>query len=186
MTNHSLRSSSKRFFLILALVLIPAGKVLAQDSPLIAAINSDLMQPAALQPAAETVFPTASYLAPAYLQPAYVQASYVQPTESREMEHRFWDRQNGILFAAVGASAAADFCVTRANLASGGRELNPVTRVFAGSTTGLAFNFIGETVGSMGISYFFHKTGHHRLERLTSFVNIGDSGFAVTYGLTHR
>jgi hypothetical protein len=102
------------------------------------------------------------------------------------MEHHFWDRQNSILFAAVGASAAADFCVTRANLANGGRELNPVTRVFAGSTTGLAFNFIGETVGSMGISYFFHRTGHHRLERLTSFANIGNSGFAVTYGLTHR
>jgi hypothetical protein len=172
MTNHSLRSSSKRSLLILALVLIPAVKVLAQQSPLAAG--------------AEPVFATASYAQPAYLQPSYVEASYVQPTESREMEHRFWDRENSILFAAVGASAAADFCVTRANLASGGRELNPVTRVFAGSTTGLAFNFIGETVGSMGISYFFHKTGHHRLERLTSFANIGNSGFAVTYGLTHR
>jgi hypothetical protein len=186
MTNYSLRSSSKRLLFILALVLIPAVKVLAQDSPLIAAMKSDLVQPAAVQPAAEPVFATTSYGQPSYLQPSYVEASYVQPTESREMEHRFWDRENSILFAAVGASAAADFCVTRANLASGGRELNPVTRVFAGSTTGLAFNFIGETVGSMGISYFFHKTGHHRLERLTSLVNMGNSGFAVTYGLTHR
>jgi len=186
MTNYSLRSSSKRLLLILALVLIPAVNVLAQDSPLIAAMKSDLVHPAAVQPAAEPVLATVSSVQPSYLQPSYVEASYVQPTESREMEHRFWDRENSILFAAVGASAAADFCVTRANLASGGRELNPVTRVFAGSTTGLAFNFIGETVGSMGISYFFHKTGHHRLERLTSFVNMGNSGFAVTYGLTHR
>lgn len=175
MTNHSLRASCKRSILILALVLIPASRLLAQGSPLAAAT--------------EPVFATAAYsqpAQPAYLQPAYVEASYVQPTESREMEHRFWDRENSILFAAVGASAAADFCVTRANLASGGRELNPVTRVFAGSTPTLALNFIGETVGSMGISYFFHKTGHHRLERLTSLVNIGDSGFAVSYGLSHR
>ncbi len=164
MTNHSLRSSSKRLFLILALVLIPAVKLLAQES-LIAAMKSDVVQPAAVQPAAvqpaaEPIFATAYYAQPAYLQPSglqpsyYVEPSHVQPTESREMEHHFWDRENSILFAAVGASAAADFCVTRANLASGGRELNPVTRVFAGSTTGLAFNFIGETVDPWASSYF--------------------------------
>jgi hypothetical protein len=52
----------------------------------------------------------------------------------------FWDRENRALFTAVGALAAADFCATRANLTSGGRELNPVTRVFSGSTPGLATN----------------------------------------------
>jgi len=124
------------------------------------------------------------------IQPAapspFVQPSYVQPTKLGEREHRFWDRDNTILFAAVGASAAADFCVTRSNLAHGGRELNPVTRVFAGSTAGLAFNFVGETAGSIGVSYLFHKTGHHKLERVTSFVNIGVSAGAVGFGLTHR
>ena len=102
------------------------------------------------------------------------------------MQHHFWDRDNTILFTAVGASATADFFVTRANLASGGRELNPVTRVFSGSTPGLAVNFVGETVGTIGISYFFHKTGHHKLERLTSLVDIGASAGAVGFGLTHR
>jgi hypothetical protein len=100
--------------------------------------------------------------------------------------HRFWDRENRALFAAVGALAAADFCTTRANLASGGRELNPVTRVFSGSTPGLATNFALETASTIGISYIFHKTGHHKLERMTSFVNIGTSAGAVAYGLTHR
>ncbi len=171
MTNHSLRAASWRCLLILALALVPAGKLWAQEHPVTAAMNPNLIQPAA---------------PPAWAEASYVEPSYVQPAASREMEHRFWDRENGILFAAVGASAAADFFVTRANLASGGRELNPVTRVFAGSTTGLAFNFIGETVSSIGISYLFHKTGHHRLERLTSLVNIGDSAGAVTYGLAHR
>jgi hypothetical protein len=100
--------------------------------------------------------------------------------------HPFWDRENRVLFAAVGALAAADFCTTRANLASGGRELNPVTRVFSGSTGGLAANFALETASTIGISYMFHKTGHHKLERITSFVNIGGSAGAVAYGLTHR
>ena len=100
--------------------------------------------------------------------------------------HRFWDRENSVLFATVGGFATADFFTTRANLASGGKELNPVTRVFAGSTPALAANFALETGSVMAISYFFHKTGHHQLERITSFVNIGASAGAVGYSLAHR
>lgn len=103
-----------------------------------------------------------------------------------EMQHRFWDRENAILFTAVGAAATADFFTTHANLASGGRELNPVTRIFAGSTPTLAANFALEAASVIGISYVWHKTGHHKLERLTSFLDIGGSAGAVTYDLTHR
>jgi len=56
-------------------------------------------------------------------------------------QHPFWDTQNRVLFSAVAASSIADFAVTRANLQSGGKELNPLTRVFSGSTAGLAVNF---------------------------------------------
>jgi len=101
-------------------------------------------------------------------------------------EHRFWDKENAALFAASAAMSAADFTVTRQNLQSGGRELNPIVRVFGRSTPGLAANFIGETVGGIGLSYFFHKTHHHNLERAVSMFNIGSSAGAVTYGLTHR
>jgi hypothetical protein len=100
--------------------------------------------------------------------------------------HKFWDRENKILFAAVAASSAADFAVTYRNLQSGGRELNPVTRLLSGSTAGLAANFAGETAGVIGLSYFFHKTGHHKLERIVSMSNISASGFAVGYDLAHR
>jgi hypothetical protein len=100
--------------------------------------------------------------------------------------HRFWDRENMILFAAVGGMAGADFYVTHGNLASGGRELNPVTRILSGSTAGLATNFALESGGIIAVSYLFHKTGHHRLERLTSVVNVASSAGAVTYGFTHR
>ena len=101
-------------------------------------------------------------------------------------EHKFWDHQNRALFIAVAAFNGADFAVTRANLQSGGQELNPVVRVFGRSTAGLAVNFVGETAAVMSLSYLFHKTGHHKLERAVSFVNIGSSAGAVGYGVTHR
>jgi hypothetical protein len=101
-------------------------------------------------------------------------------------EHRFWDRQNSALFAANVAFSAADFVVTRDNLRNGGQELNPVTRVFSGSTAGLAMNFAGETAGVIGLGYFFHRTGHHRLERAVSMLNLGSSAAAVGFGLAHR
>jgi hypothetical protein len=95
--------------------------------------------------------------------------------------HRFWDRENRFLFATNTAFTTADFIVTRNNLRNGGHELNPITRIFAGSTAGLAVNFAGEAVGVVGLSYFFHKTGHHKLERAVSVLNIGSSAAAVTF-----
>jgi hypothetical protein len=109
----------------------------------------------------------------------------VTPSE-RPSQHRFWDKKNRVLFAAVAALNVADFAVTHANLQNGGRELNPMVRVFGGSTPALAANFAGGTAGVLGISYLFHKTGHHKLERIISMVNIGASSAAVTYGLIHR
>lgn len=101
-------------------------------------------------------------------------------------QHRFWDTQNRVLFSAVAASSIADFTVTRANLQNGGKELNPITRVFSGSTAGLAVNFAGETVGAIGLSYYLHRTGHHRLERIAPLLNFGASAIAVSYGLAHH
>jgi hypothetical protein len=106
--------------------------------------------------------------------------------QSETGTHRFWDTQNCLLFAANAALSGADFAVTRSNLQAGGTEMNPVVRVFGSSTTGLAVNFAGETAGVMTLSYLFHRTGHHRLERATSIVNIGASTGAVAYGATHR
>ena len=100
--------------------------------------------------------------------------------------HRFWDNENRALFVTVAALSAADFALTRSILQNGGKELNPVTRLFSGSTAGLAVNFAGETAGIIGLSYYFHKTGHHQLERITPMLNIGGSSFAVVYDLNHR
>jgi hypothetical protein len=103
-------------------------------------------------------------------------------------EHRrFFDKWNIALFSGSAALDSADFVVTRSNLQkSGSKELNPVVRMFGRSTAGLALNFAGEAASTVGLSYLFHRTDHHKLERAVSMVNIGASGAAVTYSATHR
>jgi hypothetical protein len=113
-------------------------------------------------------------------------ATFVSLPQPATSEHKFWDRENKVLFFTAAALNGADFAVTRSNLQRGGRELNPVVRILGRSTPGLAVNFVGETAGVLSVSYFFHKTGHHKLERWVSFVNISSSAAAVSYGLAHR
>jgi hypothetical protein len=126
----------------------------------------------------------------ALLQPKAIEAAFVRPVEPVTLpeapSHKFWDRKNSVLFAATAALSTADFIATRNNLQNGGRELNPVSRVFAGSTAGLAVNFAGETVGVIGVSYLFHKSGHHKLERAVTILNIGASATAVSFDLLHH
>ena len=111
--------------------------------------------------------------------------AFVTPT-TEHGQHKFWDTENKVLFATSFAAIGADFAVTRSNLQSGGKELNPLVRIFGKSTGALAANFAAEGVGTVGLSYFFHKTGHHKMERAVTFVNISGSFGAVGYGLAHR
>jgi hypothetical protein len=63
--------------------------------------------------------------------PAVERASaFVSLPRSIASEHKFWDRENKVLFFAAAALNGADFAITRSNLPSGGRELNPVVRIF--------------------------------------------------------
>jgi hypothetical protein len=157
------RRFSKRLLLIAAtsaaLVLMTVRPVFAKD-PL-----PDAPVPAAVQPVA---------------------AAFISSSPQMGDHHKFWDNENRALFAATFIMGGADFAVTRANLQNGGQELNPMVRMFGRSTAGLAVNFASEGVGSVALSYLFHKTGHHKLERAVSFVNIGGSAGAVGYGLAHR
>jgi len=127
-------------------------------------------------------------LPPRSMEPTPIAIQPVQTSTVPEApgDHRFWDRENSLLFATSAAFSAADFVVTRDNLRAGGHELNPVVGVFGHSSAALAMNFAGETVGVVGLSYFFHKTGHHKLERVVSMLNIGGSAAAVSFGMANR
>jgi len=111
---------------------------------------------------------------------------FTSPSEQPQTRHSFFDTKNRFLFSTVTGFTGADFAVTRANLNRGGKELNPMARVFGVSTLGLAANFAVESGAVVGLSYLFHRTGHHRLERITPLANIAASTFAISYGLAHR
>lgn len=137
-------------------------------------VSVALLRPEVLQPPAMSPSPLVRPVQP-----------LTTPTLA-ESHKRFWDRENTLLFATNAAFSAADFVVTKDNLRGGGQELNPVTRVFGTSSAGLAVNFAGETAGVVGLSYMFHKTGHHKLERYVSVLNVGSSAAAVSFDLAHR
>jgi hypothetical protein len=171
------------------LVLVAATALVAQSTPPDAPSGSSSASAAVLASSSfPVVFPSVVSSADSSGAPAVaVSPALVSPQSSApERPHRFFDKWNIALFSGSTALASADFAFTRANLQSNGKELNPIVRMFGRSTAGLAVNFAGEAVGTVGLSYFFHKMGHYKLERAVSMVNIGASGFAVGYSSSHR
>ena len=175
-------------FSILALVLALPARLTAQAPATVptqaAGTTADFPEGptlAAMLPDSGNVFAPEPYRPVTAVSPKPAKVNSIET-----VPHRFFDRENTFLFAATGAMATADFFATHANLAHGGQELNPLTRPFASSTPLLAANFAMETAGVVGVGYLFHKTGHHTLERMTSFVSIGGSAGAVAYDLSHR
>ena len=101
--------------------------------------------------------------------------------------HRFWDRPNQVLLLTHVALEGADFAITHRNLSRGGRELNPMGKALCESgTAGQIAFFSGRSAAVTGVSYLFHRTGHHRLERLFIVAASLDSASGVSYSFAHR
>jgi hypothetical protein len=88
----------------------------------------------------------------------------------REYQHRFWDRENILLFSFVGASRALDYFSTL-NMRRRGRDEVFLTNDIVDNHAAFAAIEAGGTAISIGASYFFHRYNHHRLERWTSVVH---------------
>jgi len=168
--------------------LLAAPTLMAQSTPPDAPESSSSSASVLATSRFPVVFPSAVAAVNSSGTPAIaVSAALVNPqTSAPERPRRFFDKWNLALFTGSTALDSADFAVTRANLQNNGKELNPIVRMFGRSTAGLALNFAGEAAGTVGLSYFFHKTGHYKLERAVSMVNMGASGFAVGYSSSHR
>lgn len=87
-------------------------------------------------------------------------------------EHGFWDRENDWLFAAVGAGRALDYASTL-NLRRRGINEVFLTNAIVDNHPLFAGIEAAATGASIGVSYIFHRTGHHRLERWTSAIHAG-------------
>jgi hypothetical protein len=98
--------------------------------------------------------------------------------------HRFWDRENDLLFAGVGAGRALDYASTL-NLRRRGIDEVFLTNSIVDNHPLFAGIEASATAASIGVSYIFHRTGHHRLERWTSGIHFGVAvvGAARNYAL---
>lgn len=107
----------------------------------------------------------------------------VAPAPPRSI-HRFWDRTNALWFIGVGASRGFDYAST---LNIRRRDINEdfLTNSIVDNHPLFAGIEAAATGASIGVSYLFHRTRHHRLERWTSIVHFGvaTAGAARNYAL---
>ena len=96
-----------------------------------------------------------------------------KPQKANSTEgHRIGDKENRWLFAGVGAARTLDYFSTL-NMRRRGRQEIFLTNDVADNHAAFAAIEAATTATSVGVSYLFHRSGHHRLERWTSFVHIG-------------
>lgn len=98
--------------------------------------------------------------------------------------HHFWDRENDLLFAGVAGARALDYSSTL-NLRRRGRQEILLTNWVVDDHALFAGIEVSSVALSVGVSYVFHRTGHHKLERWVSVVHIGvaTGGAIRNYGL---
>lgn len=96
----------------------------------------------------------------------------VQPAIPPSKTHRFFDRTNLALFAGVAAVRALDYTSTQHFRSQGNDEVLLTNSIVDNKPlfTGIE---VAATVASIGVSYWLHRTGHHKLERWVSIVHIG-------------
>ena len=92
--------------------------------------------------------------------------------------HRFWDRENILLFSGIAVFRGLDYASTR-NMQARGREEILLPDDVVNNSAGFASLEAAATMTSVGISYIFHRTGHHKLERWLSIGHISVTGFGV-------
>src|SRR5580704_160722 len=92
--------------------------------------------------------------------------------------HRFWDRTNIILFSGIAIFRGLDYASTR-NFQARGRQEILLPDDVVNDSAGFAALEAAGTVASVGLSYWMHRVGHHKLERWISITHIGVTGFGV-------
>lgn len=95
-------------------------------------------------------------------------------------EHRFWDRENILLFSGVAVMRGLDYASTR-NFQARGRTEILIPDDVVNNSAGFASLEAAGAATSVGISYIFHRTGHHKMERWLSIGHISVTGFGVVW-----
>ncbi|HET7205920.1 MAG TPA: hypothetical protein VFI95_04995 [Terriglobales bacterium] len=101
-----------------------------------------------------------------------------------EAPHEYLDRHNKVSILVFASLLAADGISTQRNLANHAQELNPFARPLV--NRGWAGQLGASALGcgsALGLSYMFHRTGHHKLERFALHLAIGAEAAVVTNNL---
>ena len=107
-------------------------------------------------------------------------SAVIPETPAARPEHRFWDRENILLFSGVAIFRGLDYASTRNFMARGRTEVLVPDDV-VNNSAGFASLEAAATATSVGISYIFHRTGHHKMERWLSIGHISVTGFGVVW-----
>jgi hypothetical protein len=95
----------------------------------------------------------------------------VVPTTPPPAIHRFFDRENVLLFSGVAAARAFDYVSTRRFRERHLKEWLLDDKTVDNGRLFIAIEALGTAV-SVGASYVLHRTGHHRLEHWASILHI--------------
>lgn len=90
--------------------------------------------------------------------------------------HHFWDYENLWLFSGIALTRGMDYASTR-NFQARGRQEILLPDDVVNNSAGFAALEAAGTMTSVGISYIFHRTGHHKLERWLSIGHISVTAF---------
>jgi hypothetical protein len=99
----------------------------------------------------------------------------IQPPPAAPV-HGFWDRDNLWLFSGIAVTRGLDYASTRNMQARGRKEILLAPEVVNNSAAFASLEAAG-AMTSIGISYIFHRTGHHKLERWVSISHISVTAF---------
>ena len=114
-------------------------------------------------------------------------ASLPEAPKPEAHPHRFWDRTNILLFSGVAVFRGLDYASTR-NFMARGREEILLPDDVVDNSAGFASLEAAATATSIGLSYWMHRTGHHKVERWISITHISVTAFgdARNYALKSK
>ncbi|TAM79138.1 MAG: hypothetical protein EPN47_19205 [Acidobacteria bacterium] len=116
---------------------------------------------------------TASLKAQQYDRQPYGQSgAQALPAKLSGNAHRFFDRTNLALFGGVAAVRALDYTSTQHFRGQGNNEVLLTNNIVDNKQLFAAIE-VAATAASIGVSYWMHRTGHHKLERWVSIIHIG-------------
>ncbi len=104
--------------------------------------------------------------------PPSAQPATRKPAASAPAPHRFWDSTNLALFAGVAAVRTLDFTSTQHFRERGVNEWLLTNRIVDNKPLFAGLEVAG-TAASLGVAYWLHRKGRHRLERWISVIHIG-------------